>query len=150
MALIWEPCLYSSEHVNIQGRSTSIRQDAHGQTDTHTYIGREEQNKKCPKGPPRRSTSESAGPKRGAEESAEKVLGVPSPILLLHRRGARSTFFGTFLGTSFRTGTFRSTLFGTFPGRGLGTSLDGRQDRNSCGHLQASKFTSTKPLINEA
>ena len=59
----------------------------------------------------------------------KKCSGLPSPILPLHRRGARSTFFGTFLGTPFRTGTFRSTFFGTFPGRGFGTSLDGRQDR---------------------
>ena len=42
-------------------------------------------------------------------------------------RGARSTFFGTFLGTPFRTGTFRST----FPGQGAGTSLDGRRDCKS-------------------
>ena len=62
-----------------------------------------------------------------------KCLRVPSPILHLHRRGAQSTFVGTFLGTPFRTGTFRSTFIGTFPGRGFGTSLDGRQDRNGRG-----------------
>ena len=60
----------------------------------------------------------------------KKVLRVPSPMLPLHRRGTRSTFFGTFLGTPFRTGTSRSTFFGTFPGQGFGTSLDGRQDCN--------------------
>ena len=36
----------------------------------------------------------------------KKVLCVPSPTLPLHRCGARSTSFGTFLGTPFRTGTF--------------------------------------------
>ena len=35
VALILEPCLYSSEHINIQGRSTSKRQDTYRQT---TYI----------------------------------------------------------------------------------------------------------------
>ena len=42
----------------------------------------------------------------------------------------QSTFLGTFLGTPFRTGTFRSTFFGTFLVRGLCTSSDGRQDCN--------------------
>ena len=61
-----------------------------------------------------------------------KVLRVPRLCRGSLGDGARSTFFGTFLGTPFRTGTFRSTFFGTFPGQGFGTSLDGRQDCNAC------------------
>ena len=80
----------------------------------------------------RKSASESAGLKRGAEGSAAKVLQVRSPMLPLHRRGAWSTFLGAFLGTPFRTGTSKH-FFGTFPGQGFGTSLDGRQDCNSLG-----------------
>ena len=62
----------------------------------------------------RKSASESAGSKRGAEGSAEKSALGPVSYATLHRRGARSTFFGTFLGTPFRTGTFRSTFSALF------------------------------------
>ena len=77
------------------------------------------------------SASESAGPKRSAEERAEKVLRGPRLCRKSYRRGGPKHFFGTFLGTPFGAGTFRSTLFGTFPGRGFGTSLDGRHSRKS-------------------
>ena len=59
----------------------------------------------------RKSASESAGPKRGAEGSAEKsALGSRLLYYLYIGAEPRSTFFGTSLGTPFRTGTFRSTF----------------------------------------
>ena len=61
-----------------------------------------------------KSASESAGPKRGAEESAQKVFLVAAPVLLLQKPGTRSTFFSTFLGTPFWAGTFRSTFSAVF------------------------------------
>ena len=77
-----------------------------------------------------KSASESAGPKQGAEESAEKVLRGPSPVLFSTEARTPKHFFGTFFGNLFAAGTFRSTRFGTFPGWGFGTSLDGRHSRN--------------------
>ena len=57
-----------------------------------------------------KSASESAGLKRGAEESAEKLLPVPSPVL-----------FST--EARILKNSFRSTLFGTFAGRGTSALL---------------------------
>ena len=86
----------------------------------------------------RKSASESAGPKRGAEESAEKVLQASS--LCSSSNDARSLehFFGTFLGTPFGAGTFRSTFSALLPGRGFGTSVAGRQDCKSRREKQCS------------
>ena len=69
-------------------------------------------------------------PKTGClRKVPKKCFGVRASVETSAGEETRSTFFGTFLGTPFSAGTFRSTLFGTFPGRGLGTSLDGRQAR---------------------
>ena len=78
----------------------------------------------------RKSASESAGPKRGAEESAEKVLR-PSSLCIAYTEARRPKhFFGTFLDTPFGAGTFRSTFSALLSGRGFGTSVAGRQDCN--------------------
>ena len=68
-----------------------------------------------------------------------KCFGLRASMGVVRRGKARSTFFGTFLGTPFGASTFRSTFSALFfSGRGLGTSLDGRQDCKTClpGHLQ--------------
>ena len=66
----------------------------------------------------RKSAWESAGPKRAAEESAEKLCsGSLAYVEVVLGDGTRSTFFGTFLGTPFRTGTFRSTFSALFLAR---------------------------------
>ena len=76
----------------------------------------------------RKSALESASPKRGAEESAEKVLR-PSSLCISNTEVRRpKRFFGTFLGTPFGAGTFRSTFSALLSGRGFGTSVAGRQD----------------------
>ena len=61
----------------------------------------------------------------------KKCFGVRSSVETSTGERTPKHFFGTFLGTPFSAGTFRSTLFGTFPGRGFGTSLDGRQARKA-------------------
>ena len=66
---------------------------------------RSPEQEKCQK-----SASESAGPKRGAEESAEKVLRASSLIIGSTEARSPKHFFGTFLGTPFGAGTFRSTF----------------------------------------
>ena len=70
-------------------------------------------------------SSESAGPKRGAKESAEKVLR-PSSLCIIciaYTEARRPKhFFGTFLGTRFGAGTFQSTFSSLLSGRGFGWS----------------------------
>ena len=78
-----------------------------------------------------KSASESASPKRGAAESAEKVLR-PSSLCIAYTEARRPKhFFGTFLGTPFGAGTFRSTFSALLSGRRFGTSVAGRQDCKS-------------------
>ena len=69
-------------------------------------------------------------PKTGCRGKCRKSASGLSVLVSTEARTPKH-FFGTFLGTPFLAGTFRSTLFGTFPGRGLGTSLDGRQARKT-------------------
>ena len=77
---------------------------------------------------PKPRPEESAGPKRGAAESAEKVLR-PSSLCIAYTEARRlKHFFGTFLGTPFGTGTFRSTFSALLSGRSFGTSVAGCQD----------------------
>ena len=76
----------------------------------------------------RKSALESAGPKRGADESAEKVLH-PSSLCIAYTEARRPEhFFSTFLGTPFGAVTFQSTFSALLSGRGFGTSVAGRQD----------------------
>ena len=83
----------------------------------------------------RKSASESAGPKRGAEESAEKGAAGSVSCTASTRRRNPEHFLRHFPRHPVSGQHFPKHFFGTFPGRGLGTSLDGRQDRNSCGDV---------------
>ena len=72
----------------------------------------------------------SAGPKRRAEESAEKVLRAPCLCRGSRGDGTPSTFSA--LSSAPRFGpALPKHFFGTLPGRGFGTSLDGRHDRKA-------------------
>ena len=82
----------------------------------------------------RKSASESAGPKRGAEESAEKVLPHRASVEVAINLEAPSNC--TFLGTPFGAGTFRSIFLALLSGQRFGTSVDGREDCNINGQEQ--------------
>ena len=55
----------------------------------------------------------------------------PLACASFYRRPDPEALFRHFPRHPVGAGTFRSTLFGAFPGRGFGTSLDGRQARNA-------------------
>ena len=89
---------------------------------------------------PKKSASESAGPKRGAEESAEKVLRGPSLFRKLVQARRPEALFSAVCSAPRLGPALSEALFSApFPGWGFGTSLDGRQARDFTAQITIEK-----------